>query len=63
MYVTVSELKEMLETLERNGHGNKEVYYASLTRLGSGVENPRGIVSIEINSLFGEQIAYIKSQE
>lgn len=58
MNVTI--LRQRLELMEIYGLGDKEVMVGFPTKLGYGVESPREIVGVSSNTLFGEEVVYVK---
>lgn len=58
--LSVTQLKLQLEELEKNGHGNMQVFSGFPTNLGFGVLSVRTLEVVELDSLFGKPMAFIK---
>lgn len=58
--MNVTTLRQRLELMETFGFGEQEIMVGFPTKLGYGVESPRDIVGVSSDTLFGEEIVYIK---
>lgn len=58
--ITVTELKNILKSIEDDGNGDLILFCGYPTSLGFGVTSPKGIEEVIIDNLFGKPIAYIK---
>lgn len=56
----VSILRQRLELMELYGLGEQEIVVGFPSKLGYGVESPREIVSVSGNTLFNNEVVYIK---